>query len=124
MGKYHPILVFLLLLPACASTDEQPQPLTAEEREAKVDALLEPAAVRLKTTIGDRRAGVTRFVKEGADFEPRVSQYIVPRLTDRLVEAGAAMVERRELDKETGKILMTEDVDIPRSLLPVKYGGL
>jgi len=163
-------------LPACSTTTDQQEPLTDQEREAKVDALLAPAVSSLKEAIGDRRAGVAGLLKEGANFEPRVSKYIAPRMTARLVEAGATMVERRDLDRvmealvqemsdvidedtrveigrmagaellvlgtvkdltrsiyrlllklldlETGKILMTVEVDIPRSLLPIQYGGV
>ena len=176
MGIYRSLLVFFLLLPACSTTADQQGPLTDQEREAKVDALLAPAVARLNETIGDRRAGVTGFLKEDADYEPRVSHYIAPCLTARLVELGATLVERRDLDRvmealvqemsdaidedtrveigriagaellvlgtvkdltrsvyrlhlklmdlETGKILLSAEVDIPRSLLPIKYGGV
>jgi hypothetical protein len=170
--------MLLILAAGCGTTSKEKEAdaLSDAEREARIDALLEKPVARIGAAVGDLRVGIGRFTKEGGDYEPRVSRYIVPRLTDALVRSGVTVVERRELqqvldglalemsdfideesrveigrlagaqvlvlgtwrdltrtvyrlhmkflDLATGRIFLMEEVDVPRSLLPVPYGGL
>ncbi|MHC4944490.1 MAG: CsgG/HfaB family protein [Planctomycetota bacterium] len=170
------LLIVLFVAPACRQSEPAPAPMTDKEREVRVAELMEPVIEGLKTAIEERSAGITPFRKEGADYEPRVSRYLIPFILDRLVQEGTTVIERRDLeevvkelelqlsdlvdeettvevgnisgvellilgtvkdltrstyrielkvvDLETAKILLTKQVDIPRNLLPIKYGGL
>jgi hypothetical protein len=177
MVLFRALPLFLLIVAsACQQPEPAPAPMTDRDREAQVAELMEPMMESLKAVIGERSAGITSFRKEGADYEPRVSRYLVPFITDRLVEEGMNVIERRDLDEvvkelelqlsdlvdeettvevgnisgvelllmgtvkdltrstyrielkavdiETAKILLNRHVDIPRNLLPIKYGGL
>lgn len=178
MNAMRFFFVMLLFTPGChqASVSPQdPKPYAGSEREKEVDVLLKPLVDRLKTEVGEKRVGFTPLRKEGAEYEPRVSRYLVPRMIQHLVEEEVAVFERRDLDEvvqelalqisdlteadtavdvgrisgvdllvvgtvrdvslnvyririklldlETARIVMVDQVDIPRKLLPVKYGG-
>lgn len=92
------VLLISVALGACKQAPKDDNPLTDAEREIAVDALLSPLAERLVLDIGDKRAGVAPFDKEGQDYEPRVSRYITPRLIDQLEAADVKVHERRDLD--------------------------
>lgn len=178
MNAMRILFVLLLFAPGCHQASVSPEdqkPYADSQREKEVDVLLKPMVDRLITEVGEKRVGITPFRKEGAEYEPRVSQYLVPRITQHLVEQKIAVFERRDLDEvveelalqmsdlteadttvdvghisgvdllvigtvrdvslnvyririklldlETARILMVDQVDIPRKLLPVKYGG-
>ena len=92
-------LILLLLTAACRHAPPTPALLSAKEREARVDALLTPLAEKLIQTTGNRTVAMTPFRKEKADFEPRVSIYILPRLRDQLVKARVTVITREDLDR-------------------------
>ncbi|MBU0754117.1 MAG: CsgG/HfaB family protein [Planctomycetes bacterium] len=171
-------LMLLLFVGACQAPPSTPAPgpLTDQEREALVIEKFQPVIDHLKTAINDKNAGITPFTKEGNEYEPRVSRYLVPLLIDRLVREGIALIERRDLDEvvtelerqmsdlidegttvevgmisgvellvlgrvkdltrtvyrieiklvdlETAKIVLAESIDLPRELLPIKFGGV
>ncbi|MFH1999867.1 MAG: hypothetical protein ABIK28_09310 [Planctomycetota bacterium] len=100
------VLILLCLTFACRTASPVPgeEPLTDAMREARIDALLDPVIVGLKQAIQDRKAGMASFTKEGQDYEPTVSRYLVPRIIDRLVRDGVIVIERRDLDKVVREI--------------------
>jgi len=103
------IMTLLCLSFACETLPPDPvdpvEPaMTDAEREARIDALLDPVMLGLKETIGAKKAGMASFTKVGVDYEPRVSKYLVPRFIDRLVRDGVTLIERRDLDKVVREI--------------------
>ncbi len=73
--------------------------LTEADREARVVALLQPVVAKLTDLAGEKKIGFGQFLKDGRDFEPAVSRYVISRLTKLLVAGGAKLIERRDLDK-------------------------
>lgn len=106
--KYTMLSMFLILVGlGCAGPSQEapknPAPgateMTEAEREAQIDALLLPVAQKLKSLAGENKIGFGQFLKDGRDFEPALSRYVISRLTNLLVADGASVIERRDLDK-------------------------
>lgn len=123
------IVCLFCLTFACETTPPPPPedpPMTDEMREARVDELLDPVMKGLKETIGSKKAGIASFAKQGADYEPRVSKYLVPRFIDKLVREGVTLIERRDLDKIVREIeqQMSDMVDESTTVEPGMISGV
>jgi len=106
--KYTTLSLLLILIAlGCAGPSGKnpvdpapgPEEMTEAEREAEVDALLLPVAQKIKTVAGEAKVGLGQFLKDGREYEPAVSRYVIARLTKLLVDDGVSVIERRDLDK-------------------------
>lgn len=81
------------------------------QREARLDASLQPMLTELQNVIGGSKVAIVGFYKDGSQEEPKVSEYLVPRIIRKLFEMGVRIMERKDLD------MVLAELNLQRSVL-------